>query len=324
MTSSVPRVQLFSDSRMLDHVAPYRHPERPERLLSVLRHLERTGLDAACAPGIVREATEEELRRVHSKSYLRYLEEYANRGGGRIEADTWVGPGSLTASRLAAGSAIEAVRAVFESEQRIAFCATRPPGHHARPDQAMGFCHYANAALGAAEALEAKELNRVLIVDWDVHHGNGTQEIFYEDPRVGFLSIHRHPFYPGTGMADETGTGPGLGTTLNLPTKEGTSRREICQSFITALESISDQMRPELVILSAGFDAHRDDPVGDLGLEIEDFEVMGQAVLEVAENHASGRLVSILEGGYNTGILAGCVESHLTTLGVQKENKRNI
>jgi acetoin utilization deacetylase AcuC-like enzyme len=179
----------------------------------------------------------------------------------------------------------------------------------------MGFCIYANVAVAAADALARFDLNRVLIVDFDVHHGNGTQEIFYDSPRVGFLSIHRYPFYPGTGAKDETGTGRGLGSTSNVPVRYGTHRADYHAAFRAALERLADRIRPELVIISAGFDAHAEDPVGDLGLEVEDFEVLTREIASVAETHASGRIVSVLEGGYNIPILAGCVVAHLDALG---------
>jgi len=311
------KVRLFTDRRMLDHQPPAGHPERPERLSALLRHLERTGLDRACASGDVREATVEELARVHDRGYLEVIQKAGAERLEPVEPDTWAGPGSVLAAKLGAGAAIEAVRSVLAGPERIAFAAVRPPGHHARPIQPMGFCLFANAAVAAAEALEAQDLNRVLIVDFDVHHGNGTQEIFYEDPRVAFFSIHRHPFYPGTGARDETGSGAGRGWTRNLPTAYGTARREILDAFEAELDAFADRVRPELVILSAGFDAHAEDPVGDLGLEIEDFVEMTERVRAVAETQAEGRLVSLLEGGYNTSILAGCVEAHLKSLGAE-------
>jgi acetoin utilization deacetylase AcuC-like enzyme len=169
--------------------------------------------------------------------------------------------------------------------------------------------------VGAAHAVAQFGLERVLIVDFDVHHGNGTQEIFYEDPHVAFFSIHRYPFYPGTGAKDETGTGAGLGMTKNVPLPFGTSRREYQAAYRAELESLADRVRPELVLVSAGFDAHAEDPVGSLGLETEDFEVLTREIVDVAETHAQGRIVSVLEGGYNVSRLAGCVEVHLRELG---------
>jgi acetoin utilization deacetylase AcuC-like enzyme len=180
----------------------------------------------------------------------------------------------------------------------------------------MGFCLYSNVAVAAAHARDVLGLDRVLVVDYDVHHGNGTQETFYDDETVGFLSVHRYPFYPGTGAADETGTGAGLGFTRNLPLPYGTSRQEFRAAFRSALEGLADAVRPELVILSAGFDAHAADPVGSLGLEVEDYETLTNDVLDVARTHAGGRLVSVLEGGYNLDVLPLCVSAHLKALGV--------
>jgi len=245
------------------------------------------------------------------------VERAAAEGGGLFEVDTWISTGSPLAARLAAGAAVDAVASVIEGPDRRALCLVRPPGHHARPDDVMGFCLFGNVAVAAADAVHRLELNRVLIVDWDVHHGNGTQEIFYEDPRVAFFSIHRYPFYPGTGAANETGSGRGLGKTRNAPIAFGTSRADYRAAFRSNLEDMADRVRPELIILSAGFDAHAEDPVGNLGLEVEDFEEMTRDVLDVAETHAEGRLVSVLEGGYNVSILAGCVAAHLQALGAE-------
>ncbi len=307
-------VTLFTDERMLDHHPPSRHPERPERLQTILRHLDRTGLRQKCQTGRVREATREELLRVHTASYLDQIPRFELKGGGPIEPDTWVFPGTNLAALLAAGAAVEAVERVVSGSETLAVCLVRPPGHHARPHDAMGFCLYDNVAVAASDAVRRLGLSRVLIVDFDVHHGNGTQEIFYEDPRVGFLSIHRSPFYPFTGKADETGTGAGLGFTKNIPLAYGISRPDYLAAFRAGLDSFADKVRPELVLISAGFDAHAEDPVGDLGLEIEDFIDMTRAVLDVASTHAGGRVVSVLEGGYNLPILAGCVTAHLETL----------
>jgi len=310
-------LSLYTDERMLEHVPPPPHPERPERLKAILRQLERTGLRQACSTGLVREASREELTRVHAPSYIDRLALFVANGGGHIEEDTWASPRSNLTAHLAAGAAVEAVTEVLTQSGHRAFCAIRPPGHHARPSEPMGFCFYDNVAVAAAHAVAKFDLNRVLIVDFDVHHGNGTQEIFYDDPRVAFLSIHRYPFYPGTGARDETGTGPGLGLTKNIPMKFGVPRQEFVSAFRSGLESMADRVRPELVLISAGFDAHAEDPVGSLGLETEDFEPVTRAIVEVAETHAQGRIVSLLEGGYNVSRLAGCVELHLRTLGAE-------
>jgi acetoin utilization deacetylase AcuC-like enzyme len=265
----------------------------------------------------VREATPEELARVHSGDYLRRVAELEAGGGGILDPDTWLLPGSGLAARLAAGAAIEAVSFAMAGADRRALCLVRPPGHHARPSAGMGFCIYSNIALAAAEAQARFELNRILIADFDVHHGNGTQEIFYDSARVGFLSIHRYPFYPGTGAKEETGTGAGLGSTRNIPLPYGTKPAQYHAAFRAGLETLADRIRPELVMISAGFDAHAQDPVGDLGLDVEDFEILTRELVSVAETHASGRIVSVLEGGYNVPILAGCVVAHLHALGAE-------
>ncbi len=307
-------VTLYTDERMLDHHPPSMHPERPERLQAILRHLDRTGLRGRCGVGNARPVTREELLRVHTARYLDSIAPFELKGGGPFEADTWVYPGTNQAALLAAGSATEAVAGVIEGTDRKALCLVRPPGHHARPHDAMGFCLYGNVAVAAADAVQRLGLARVLIVDFDVHHGNGTQEIFYNDGRVAFFSIHRYPFYPGTGAADETGTGAGLGLTRNVPVAYGTARAEYLAAFRAELEDLADKVRPELVLISAGFDAHAEDPVGDLGLEVEDFSALTRMVMDVANTHAKGRVVSVLEGGYNVPILAGCLAEHLRTL----------
>lgn len=307
-------VRLYTDEHMLDHHPPSGHPERPERLQGILRHLDRTALRGRCETGKVREATRTELLRIHAPAHLDHIVRFEMKGGGPIEADTWVYPGSNRAALLAAGACVEAVKQVVAGVDRQALCLVRPPGHHALPHDVMGFCLYSNIAVAAAEAVRHLALERVLIVDFDVHHGNGTQEAFYNDPKVGFLSIHRFPFYPGTGASGETGQGPGLGFTRNIPITYGTSRRDYLGAFDAGLSAFAAKVRPELVLLSAGFDAHAEDPVGSLGLEVEDFVALTQSVIDMASSYCGGRLVSVLEGGYNVPILAGCVAAHLETM----------
>jgi acetoin utilization deacetylase AcuC-like enzyme len=309
-----PKVTLlYYDPLFLEHKTG-QHPERAERLVAIMRQLERTGLDRRCQQPRSEPASLKEIASVHNRGYIARLESYTVSGGGRIEEDTVCSPRSYEAARLAAGAACDAVRRVVSRDDRQALCLVRPPGHHALHDAPMGFCLFGNVAIAARMAVRELDLNRVLIVDWDVHHGNGTQDAFWSDPQVGFLSIHRWPFYPGTGRADETGTGDALGTKCNVPIEFGTPRREFLDAFRSNLDTLAAKIKPELVIISAGFDAQRDDPVGSLGLETEDFEPLTDAVLEVADAYAGGRIVSVLEGGYNTGALAGSVALHLERL----------
>jgi acetoin utilization deacetylase AcuC-like enzyme len=304
---------LYYDPRFLEH-ATGRHPERPQRLKQIVAQLEQTGLTAACAQPTWQPATRERLRRVHEPHYIDHVFDFAKRGGGMLDPDTVVSPASADVAVLAAGAACDAVDRVLAGKDRTALCLVRPPGHHALAGHAMGFCLFNSVAVAARVATAEHNLERVLIVDWDVHHGNATQDMFYADGGVGFLSIHRWPFYPGTGSADETGSGAGLGTTRNLPLAFGTPRDEYRARFTAEIEDFAARIRPQLVFISAGFDAHRTDPVGSLGLEVEDFDELTRVVREIAAVHAQGRVVSLLEGGYNPPVLAQCVEAHLREL----------
>ena len=253
------------------------------------------------------------LASCHTPGHLELLSAVAERGGGSLDPDTVVSPQSADVARLAAGAVTDAVARVLAGEQKSGLCLVRPPGHHAVRERAMGFCLLNNIALGAQAAIDAG-VDRVLIVDWDVHHGNGTQAIFYEEPRVGFFSVHRWPFYPGTGTDEETGTGDGLGATCNLPLQFGISQTEYHAMVARELTDFAAKIKPQLVMVSAGFDAHRNDPVGSLGLDTEDFAELGQLVLDIANSYAEGRIVSVLEGGYNPPVLAECVAQHLQQL----------
>lgn len=304
---------LYYDQRFLDHDTGT-HPEQPLRLRHIMARLEKAGLVAQCVRPQWTAVSRSRLERVHEPGHIARIATLAARGGGHADSDTVVSPASYDVALLAAGAACDAVDRVLSGETKSAICIIRPPGHHAVAERAMGFCLFSNIAIAAAVARDEYHLDRLLIVDWDVHHGNGTQEIFYADGRVGFLSIHRWPFYPGTGDADETGTGDGLGATVNLPITLGTSPAAYRQRFVSELERFADRIRPQLVLISAGFDSHRLDPIGSLGLETEDFVELTKAVLKVANTHAEGRVVSLLEGGYNPPILAECVEEHMHCL----------
>lgn len=304
---------LYHDPRYLEHDTG-RHPENRLRLLRVHEHLQAEGLVDKCIIGASVQISRDLVESVHHGAYLDQVAAYAERGGGRIEADTIVSRRSYEVASLAAGAAADAVRRVLAGDDDTALCLTRPPGHHALRHAPMGFCLINHVAVAARTAIDRCGLDRVLIVDWDVHHGNGTQDAFWEDPQVGFFSMHRYPFYPGTGAADEVGHGPGLHTTCNVPVSYGTTRADYLKIFADRLNDFAAHIRPQLVIISAGFDAHRLDPIGSLGLEVEDFVELTHIVAGVARQTAAGRIVSVLEGGYNTDVLPLCVAAHFQAL----------
>ena len=305
---------LYTDPLFLRHDTGPHHPERPDRLRTVTARLAKSGVAALCTHGDYQPLSVEEVTALHSPAQATLVRRLAEQGGGCLDGDTPVSAESYTVALAAAGACASAVDAVIQGKDRNALCLVRPPGHHATPTHGMGFCLFNNVALAAPRARTVHGLTRLLIVDWDVHHGNGTQDAFYADPGVQFFSIHRYPFYPGTGAADETGTGSGLGRTLNVPLRYGISRKDYHAAFTAALERAADAIKPELVLVSAGFDAHAADPIGSLGLEAEDFAEMTKRVLEVARRHAGGRLVSCLEGGYDLEALAASVQAHLEEL----------
>ncbi|HEV3341078.1 MAG TPA: histone deacetylase [Pirellulales bacterium] len=304
---------LYYDPAFLKHETGS-HPERPLRLTKVMDQLEHAALAARCTRPVWQPVSMERLARVHDLHYAEMVAEFAQRGGGQIESDTLVSPASYDVALLAAGAVCDAVQRVVGGEDRHALCLVRPPGHHALQAEVMGFCLFNNVAIGARTALSELGVDRVLVVDWDVHHGNGTQDAFWRDEQVGFYSIHRWPFYPGTGREGETGGGPGLGATTNVPVEFGTSRGDYLDRFRGSLEEFASRIKPQLVLISAGFDSHRTDPVGSLGLETDDFETLTRIVLDVADAFADGKVVSVLEGGYNPQALAESVELHLTEL----------
>jgi acetoin utilization deacetylase AcuC-like enzyme len=306
---------LFRDDLFLQHQTG-RHPERPERLRAIHTHLDECGLTQRCTPATYTPLTADAVTSLHAPAMVARAQLFADQGGGYLDPDTPVSSESFKVALAAAGACVSAVDAVLRSTDPTALCLVRPPGHHATPKQSMGFCLFNNIALAAHHARTVHHLDRVLIVDWDVHHGNGTQDIFYADGQTCFYSIHRYGggFYPGTGASSETGTGAGLGRIVNVPVKYGTLRQAYITQFAATLESFADKMRPQLVLLSSGFDAHRADPVGSLGLETEDFAVLTQRVLDIARVHCAGRLVSCLEGGYDLTALAASVQTHLETV----------
>ena len=312
MSSSVA---LFTDPLFVRHETGS-HPETPRRLERIWAGLDKHGLTARCDRVDFTPMSPEEVAKVHDRSVVDRARLLAESGGGFLDADTVVCPETYKVALAAAGACATAVDEVVAGTRKRALCLTRPPGHHATPSRSMGFCLFNNIALAARRARDAHGLSRVLIVDWDVHHGNGTQDIFYEDGQVHFLSIHRYGrgFYPGTGATDETGSGRGLGCIRNEAVRFGITRHDFLERFKSAVSEMADRCKPELILLSAGFDAHAADPIGTLGLETEDFGAMTRHMLDVAAMHSQGRLVSCLEGGYNLDALADCVRIHLEEL----------
>jgi acetoin utilization deacetylase AcuC-like enzyme len=291
------------------------HPENAGRIEAIIAALEADGeLWAKLDRVSPRDAADEDITRCHSARLIEQLRGLCERGVPFVDLDTVISRESFEVGRKAAGAALVAVDRVFGGEATNAFALVRPPGHHATPSRAMGFCLFNNAAIGARYAQSRYGAERVLIIDWDVHHGNGTQDIFYTDPSVFYFSTHQYPYYPGTGSSGERGDGKGEGTTLNIPLQAGASARGHRQAFSDALASIEKTFPPDLIIISAGFDSRRGDPLGGLMLEDGDFREMTKEVMAMAERHADARVVSILEGGYNLDTLGETVRTHIAAL----------
>ncbi|MGZ8393646.1 MAG: histone deacetylase family protein, partial [Nitrospira sp.] len=262
-----------------------------------------------------RKAEDEWVTLVHEPGYVALLNQQApTHGRISLDADTSMSSGTLTAAYLAAGGALAGVDAIMAGEVQHAFCAVRPPGHHAEADRAMGFCLFNNVAIAARYVQKRYGLQRVLIVDWDVHHGNGTQHSFESDPSVLFFSTHQYPHYPGTGRASERGSGVAEGLTINVPMEAGEGDDEYRAVFQKVLVPAADAFKPDFVMISAGFDAHRDDPLASMGLTEEGYADLTAIVAGVAKQHCQGRLLSSLEGGYHLTALAASVERHIRAL----------
>ncbi len=304
-------MRLYTHSVCLRHSAGAGHPESPSRLAVVLEALEAADLNGASwheAPP----ATREQLRRVHAPELISLVLDAPVADQRRIDADTVMNPDTAEAALRAAGAVCAAVDAAIRGATRRAFCAVRPPGHHATPTQAMGFCFFNSIAVGAAHALAAHALQRVAIVDFDVHHGNGTQDIFWDDPRVLFASSHQRGLYPGTGAADERGRG----NILNAPLPEGSGGIAFRRAWSERLLPEVDAFKPQLVLISAGFDAHRLDPLAGLMLEADDYAWITTELVALADRHAQGRIVSTLEGGYSLTAMRECSLAHVRALTV--------
>jgi acetoin utilization deacetylase AcuC-like enzyme len=311
LSSTAPTTGLVIAEAYVEHLTGEGHPEQPSRVTAITERLRADGLLDKARTIAPRAATDEEILRCHSPDYLRIVHEDVAEGLHRLSTgDTPLSARSLEIARLATGGLLAAVDEVMAGRLQNAFAVVRPPGHHATPKKGMGFCLFNNIAVAARHAQARHGVGRVLIADWDVHHGNGTQDIFYEDGTVLFFDTHQHPLYPGTGAATETGTG----LTINCPFPAGAGRREIVGAFREKLVAAADDFRPDLVLVSAGFDSRIDDPLGGFRLTDEDFAELTGIVKEIAAKHCGGRIVSTLEGGYNLAGLASAAASHVRAL----------
>lgn len=305
------------DERYLRHDPGAWHPERPDRLKAIQKNLQESGLTELVVPIPPYAAPLEWVERLHDPQYIRRFREACAQGKNIFEVpDCGICPESYDIALLAAGGVLAAADAVMGGQAENAFCAVRPPGHHAERDRALGFCFFNNIALGAVYLLENFGLDRVAIVDWDVHHGNGTQHLFEADPRVFYLSLHEDPqyCYPGTGYRRETGKGPGQGFTLNLPFPPRSGDEEYLEVFKKEGLPRLMEFAPQFLMISAGFDAHQSDPLAHMNLSRDAYRQMARLLLDLARESAGGRLITVLEGGYNLEVLEECTEDHVRLL----------
>ncbi|MEW6250821.1 MAG: histone deacetylase [Planctomycetota bacterium] len=308
---------ILIDERFRRHATGEGHPESPARLTMIHDALAAAGLLDACPRILAQPASDADLQLVHTRDYLVRLDAACRQGYPYIDVpDSAICPESYEIAKLAAGGVIEAARRVARGELQRAFCAVRPPGHHAERDRSLGFCLLNNVALAAAVVRTEFKLDRLAILDFDVHHGNGTQHAFEADPSVLFISLHGHPnyLYPGTGAEDEIGVGPGRGYTMNIPFLPSARDEDYCRAFEERVIPAIGRFAPQFVLVSAGFDPHTDDPLGNLDLTDEIFAWMTTTIVALADRHARGRIVSVLEGGYDPGVLSRCVPEHVRRL----------
>lgn len=305
---------LIYDEIFLKHDTGFGHPENSRRLENTLRYLKENRLWEQLRVERPRAALVKEIGLIHPQTYIEAIKQIADTGGGWLDGDTVISTASYDAAVHAAGAPLTAIDLIMKGEGKNAFCLVRPPGHHATPSRGMGFCLFNNVAIAAKYIQSKYRLEKICIVDWDVHHGNGTQDAFYSDPTVLYFSMHRHPFYPGSGRKEEDGEGKGKGFTINVPLPADTTSQEYIAAFLDVMEHRVNQFAPEFIVISAGFDTYRKDTIGGLNLEIQDFRTLTEIVMTYAERCCGGRIVSCLEGGYNLSDLPSCIEAHLKAL----------
>ncbi len=306
-------LHIFYSERFKEHKTG-EHPEKPERMDAVYNALKNMLPQDAVAWRKPRLASIQELELVHDASHIKFIEDLSTKGGGMADGDTPVSPASFEIARLSTGACLAAVDAVCNGEANTAFVASRPPGHHACHDKSMGFCIFNNIAIAARYALKKHDLSRILIIDWDIHHGNGVQDTFYEDNTVFYFSTHQYPHYPGTGLPYETGKGKGEGFNCNLPFPPFIEAKQVITAFKQTIEGIAKRYNPELILVSAGFDGHKDDPLGNWLLEEKHYAELAQITRKIAGQYCKGKHIGCLEGGYNLEALGKSCASYCQAL----------
>jgi acetoin utilization deacetylase AcuC-like enzyme len=302
---------IVKDVRYLQHFAGYAHPESPGRLAAIYEMLDTPGMSWKFTQIEPREATHEEIATIHSSSYIDYIASTAGQDSVELDSDTVTSPETYQIAKLAVGGVCNAIDSVIAGDVDNAFAFIRPPGHHAERGGAAGFCIFNNIAIGAMHAILKHNVKRVLVADWDLHHGNGTQHIFYDDPRVLYFSTHQYPFYPGTGAMDEIGRGSGEGYTVNVPLRGGAGDSDYIKIFRRILEPVALEFNPEIVLLSAGFDIYCHDPMGSMRVTPHGFAALARILMNIADSCCEGRFVAVLEGGYNLQGLTKSVKAVL-------------
>ena len=302
---------VVKDIRYMKHSCGFAHPESPQRLAAIYEMLDNPLMSWKFTHIEPREATHKEIETIHSPSYVEFIASTAGQSCVYLDPDTATSPETYEIAKLAVGGVCNAIDEVMEGKVDNAFAFVRPPGHHAEKDTAKGFCVFNNIAIGAMHAILKYNLKRILIVDWDLHHGNGTQHSFYNDPRILYFSTHQYPYYPGTGALQEIGRGPGEGYTINVPLREGAGDADFVKIFRKILQPVALEFKPELILLSAGFDTYFQDPLGGMRVKPEGFANMARILLNIAGTCCQGRFVAVLEGGYHISGLTRSVKAVL-------------